>query len=66
MKLQHNQYIIAACGVAVSLALVLFPEWNAVHPGDDLTMSLGNVWIFFSTGSARVLLIHAGQAELVQ
>jgi hypothetical protein len=45
MRLQRNQYIIAVCGAVVALALILFPEWNAVHPKDGLTMGLGHAWI---------------------
>jgi hypothetical protein len=45
MRLQRNQYIIAVFGAVVALALILFPEWNAAHPTDGLTMGLGHAWI---------------------
>ncbi len=36
---------IAGLGAIIALALILFPEWNAVHPGEDLTIPLGHGWI---------------------
>jgi len=36
---------IAGLGAIIVLALILFPGWNAVHPGEDLTMPLGHAWI---------------------
>jgi hypothetical protein len=45
MKFHRDQYVIALYGAVIVLALVLFPEWIAVHPSTDLTMSLGHGWI---------------------
>jgi hypothetical protein len=44
MRLQRHQYIIAACVAVVALALILFPDWNAVS-AQGLTMGLGHAWI---------------------
>ena len=44
MRLQRHRYIIAACGAVVALALILFPDWNAVS-AQGLTMGLGHAWI---------------------
>ena len=46
MKFHRDQYVIALYGAVIVLALVLFPEWIAVHPSTDLTMSLGHGSIF--------------------
>jgi hypothetical protein len=35
---------MAGLGAIIALALVLFPDWNGVHPGDDLTTPLGHAW----------------------
>jgi hypothetical protein len=44
MNRRHG-LIIAGLGAIIALALFLFPGWNAVHPGKDLTMPLGHAWI---------------------
>jgi hypothetical protein len=46
MRLQRKQYIIAVCGAVAALALILFPDWSAVHPTDEgITVGLGHAWI---------------------
>jgi hypothetical protein len=46
MNLRHRQPIIAAIGALVLVALFLFPEWYAVHPGNAaLNIPLGFAWI---------------------
>jgi ABC-type Mn2+/Zn2+ transport system permease subunit len=45
MILRHELYVIAGVGAVIAFALFLFPGWNAVHPTDSLSMSLGHAWI---------------------
>jgi hypothetical protein len=45
MSGRHELYVIAGLGAIIALALILFPEWDGVHPGDGLSMPLGHAWI---------------------
>jgi len=46
MKLQRTRLVVVARGLAMALALFLFPEWDAVRPKNGLSMPLGHGWIF--------------------
>jgi hypothetical protein len=45
MNLRYELYVMAGVGAIIAFGLVLFPGWNAVHPTDSLSMSLGHAWI---------------------
>jgi hypothetical protein len=47
MNVRRNQYITGAIGGIVALALILIPNWYAVHPTDAaLTRPIGFEWIW--------------------
>jgi hypothetical protein len=47
MNVRRDQYITGAIGGLVALALILFPNWYAVHPTDAaLTRPIGIAWIW--------------------
>jgi hypothetical protein len=47
MNVRRNQYIIGAIGGIVALALILFPNWYAIHPTDAALIRLiGIAWIW--------------------
>ena len=47
MNVRNIQCVTIVIGGMVALALILFPNWYAVHPTDAaLTYPIGNAWIW--------------------
>jgi hypothetical protein len=45
MYLRHETQYVVAVVAAIIAVVMLFPDWNGVHPKDGVTTPLGHTWI---------------------